>query len=121
MRAIQETILASAVRTTLQQVEFNTNGADYIKVDLDWTSDGGDTITPAIYQFDETSGTYDIVVQGAALTGIGHYIYTYGIGILAVSDLTEEGFVTPIMQFRMAVGGSNNQTYSVGLTKLFNR
>ncbi len=119
MRVIQSTILASAVRTTLQDVEFNTNGADYIVIDLDWTSDGGDTITPAIHQFDHLSETYDAVLTGAGLTAVGHYIYQYGPDLVAVTNLTAQGMPKPIMRFHMAVGGSNNQTYSVGLTLFY--
>ena len=120
MRIITETILATASRTVLQDVDFNTNGADFIQIDLDWTTDGGDTITPAIHQFDPESGTYDAVLTGAGLTAVGHYIYRYGPGLVIVTNLSEPGFIMPQMRFHMAVGGSNAQIYSVGLTKFFN-
>ena len=87
-----------------------------MKVDLDWTSDGGETITPAIHQFDDASGTWDAVLTGAGLTAIAHYIYTISPQTLAVANLSAEVWLAPKMRFHMAVGGANNQTYSVGLT-----
>ncbi len=116
MRIVQRTLLASASRTVLQDVDFDTNEAYALKVDLDWTTDGGDTITPAIHQRDAESDSYDAVLTGAGLTAVGHYIYTLSPGILAVTNLTAEVWLAPQMRFHMAVGGSNAQVYSVGLT-----
>ena len=121
MRIIQETLLASAVRTATINADFSTNGADYIKIDIDWTSDGGDSITGNIEQLDDESNTYDVVLASAALTAVGHTILMVGPTLIDEANLTANALVTGSMRFRMAVGGANNQTYAVGLTKFFNR
>ena len=121
MRIIRQTLLASAVRTATVDVDFETNGAEYIKIDLDWTSDGGDTITAQILQKDDESDTYEIILAGVAETGIGHFIYQLGPTIVDETNVSANVLLSPSMRFTMAVGGANNQTYSVGLTKFFNR
>ncbi len=119
-RIVQQTLLASAVRTATIDVDFQTNGADAIKIDLDWTSDGGDDITVNILQRDAESDTYDLVLAGAALTAITHTIFQLGPTIIDETNLSANILVAPEMRFTMLVGGANNQTYSVGLTMYYN-
>ncbi len=118
-RTVQETILVSAVRTATLDVDFLTSEADSIKIDLDWTSDGGDDITVNILQHDDASGTFDLVLAGAAETGIGHFIYQLGPKIIDEANVSANVLLSPLMRFTMLVGGANNQTYSVGLTRYY--
>ncbi len=119
MRIVQQTLLASAVRAASVDADFNTNGAEYVKIDFDWTTDGGGSLIASVQQFDQASGTFDEVLAAASVTAVGHQILMLGPTIVDETNLSANVLLAPEMRFHMADTGGNNQTYSVLATLYF--
>jgi hypothetical protein len=112
-------VLTSAARTTTQtsadQTNFNHRG---IKIVLDVTSGTGLSLTLALNGKDLNSAKYYNILTGAAVTGVGTYVYTVYPGATAVANLTVNDIIARLFQIVVTAGNATSATYSVSYSLL---
>ena len=111
----ESTILASAARTTLQNVSV-TNSAGYrgVHVVIDTTLDPSTaSITPSIQWYSTLGDDWITVLTGAAIAGTGVIMLSVFPGAVAAANTVADGWLPPTWRFSMAVADAESMTYSV--------
>lgn len=115
MSVEQATILASAARTTAQDVDItNNSGRKYLHLTIDVTVDpAAASITPTIRGKDALSGKYYDILVGSAIAATGTVILKIGPALTAAANLVANDFIPRLWNFEMAVADTDSMTYSV--------
>jgi len=119
-RSTNQTILASAARTTTQTGADQTN--DYrrgIRLVVDITAAGTGSITASIEAKDPTSGKYVTILASAALVTNQTKTLLVFPGAIAVANSVANDVLTPIWRVVITHNNANSITYSVGAQLLF--
>lgn len=115
MRSASEVLLASAARTATVSVE--REGGDYVGVHviIVVTADpAAAAITPWIEGYDEASGTWITLLEGAAINAVGTTRLEVTPYAEEAANVSARARLPQRWRFRMAVADTDSMTYSVG-------
>lgn len=110
------TVLGTGARTaTATQADQTVFGAYRgIVVVLDVTIAGTGSITLSIEGKDPVSGTYRVILAGAAVTTISTNVYKVYPTITAVANSIAQDFLPSVWRVKVTANNGNTITYSVG-------
>ena len=112
------TVLASAIRTTLQAVDLTNSSAKGVMVVLDVTLDAASaSITLTISGKDAASGEFIALLVATAVAAVGTTTYIVYPGVAAAAEGVTKvvGFPLPLdWRVSIAVADADAMTYSVG-------
>ena len=113
------TLLASAARTTTQTSSDITNmQTNALVVVLNMTVAGTGSVTLSIEGKDTASGTYAVLLTGAAITTVSTNRYKVGPIIAAVASSIAQDYLPAVFRIKVTANNANSATYSVGYNLL---
>jgi len=111
-------VLASASRTTTQNVDLVNHCGQGIHVVLDTTVIGTGSVTVSIKGYDPASGKYYTLLAGAAVTTNTTKVYSVFPGATAATNVTANDFVPRNFRITVTANNANAAVYSVGASVL---
>ena len=118
--SVDQTLLASAARTTTQTVADQANSSGRgIRVVLDMTNvAAGPSVTLTIEAKDNASGKYSTLLAGAAVTTVSTNVYVVYPGLTPVANKVVSDVLPRTWRVTVTANNANSGTYSVGASYL---
>ena len=117
--AVEETVLASAARTTTVNTEFTNTQYQGVTIVIDVTLDAAAaSITPHIEGFSTLGSDWYTILTGAAIAAVGVTVLRVYPTMTAAANTIAVDFLPPTWRFRMAVADADAITYSVNAIHL---
>jgi hypothetical protein len=108
-------VLASAARTTLQNVPIDNNGgAKYMDLVIDITAYTAGSLTVTVQGVDPASGKKYTILASAALAAVATTVLRIGPALTAAANVAANYSLPAQLNVSVAVGDATSITYSIG-------